>query len=84
MEVRSNRGYIIRTFKESAIYPRILASMGLTKQNAFGCLTDYLFRPTVGSRRFINAFRHLFEMQSVLSIGMQVSIYKHSLPYQVY
>ncbi|KAI8139663.1 hypothetical protein BJV82DRAFT_543928 [Fennellomyces sp. T-0311] len=72
VEVRSNRGYIIRTFKESAIYPKVLASMGLTKQNTFGCLTDYLFRPTVGSRRFINAFRHLFEMRSVLSIGMQI------------
>ncbi|KAI7853717.1 hypothetical protein BDC45DRAFT_441728 [Circinella umbellata] len=72
VEVRSNRGYIIRTFKESAVYPKILAEMGLTKQNTFGCLTDYLFRPTVGSRRFINAYRHLFNMKSVLSIGMQI------------
>ncbi|KAI9277256.1 hypothetical protein BDA99DRAFT_545222 [Phascolomyces articulosus] len=72
VEVRSNRGYIIRTFKESAVYPRILAEMGLTKQNTFGCLTDYLFRPTVGSRRFINAYKHLFDMKSVLSIGLQI------------
>ncbi|KAI9490185.1 hypothetical protein BDB00DRAFT_961212 [Zychaea mexicana] len=72
VEIRSNRGYIIRTFKQSAVYPKVLAKMGLTKQNTFGCLTDYLFRPTVGSRRFINAYRHLFDMKSVLSIGMQI------------
>lgn len=46
--------------------------MGLDKENTFGCLTDYLFRPTIGSRRFINAYRDLFQMESVLSIGMQV------------
>ena len=46
--------------------------MGLDKENTFGCLTDYLFRPTIGSRRFINAYRDLFQMDSVLSIGMQV------------
>ncbi|KAI7882490.1 hypothetical protein K492DRAFT_229934 [Lichtheimia hyalospora FSU 10163] len=72
VEARSNRAYIIRTFKESSIYPETLAKMGLDKENTFGCLTDYLFRPTIGSRRFINAYRDLFQMNSVLSIGMQV------------
>ncbi|KAF7731593.1 hypothetical protein EC973_009357 [Apophysomyces ossiformis] len=74
VEVRSNRAYIVRTFKESSIYPDILAKMGLNKINTFGCLTDYLFRPTIGSRRFINAYKHLFQMESVLSIGMQVGV----------
>lgn len=46
--------------------------MGLNKENTFGCLTDFLFRPTIGSRRFINAYRGLFQMDSILSIGMQV------------
>lgn len=49
--------------------------MGLNKENTFGCLTDFLFRPTIGSRRFINAYRGLFQMESILSIGMQVCIY---------
>ncbi|KAI9319967.1 hypothetical protein BX666DRAFT_2018108 [Dichotomocladium elegans] len=72
VQVRSNRAYIIRTFKESDRYPPILHEMGLTKENAFGCLADYLFRPTIGSRRFINAYRELFQMDSVLSIGLQI------------
>lgn len=59
-------------FEESKLYPAKLAQLGLTKANAHGCLTDFLFRPTLGSRRFINAYRNLFEMDSVLSIGMQV------------
>ncbi|KAI7861871.1 hypothetical protein BDF14DRAFT_1886706 [Spinellus fusiger] len=72
IEVRSNRAYIIRTFQESTVYPRILASMGLTKENTFGCLADYLFHPTIGSRRYLNAYRHMFNMDSVLSIGLQI------------
>ncbi|KAG0164295.1 hypothetical protein DFQ28_005327 [Apophysomyces sp. BC1034] len=72
VEARSNRAYIVRTFKESSVYPKILADMGLDKINTFGCLTDYLFRPTIGSRRFINAYKYLFQMKSVLSIGMQI------------
>jgi hypothetical protein len=46
--------------------------MGLTKENAFKCITNFLFRPTIGSRRFLNAYKRLFEMESVLSIGIQV------------
>ncbi|CDH55753.1 proteophosphoglycan ppg4 [Lichtheimia corymbifera JMRC:FSU:9682] len=72
VEIRSNRGYIVRTFKESSLYPDILSTMGLHKENTFGCLTDFLFRPTIGSRRFINAYRGLFQMDSILSIGMQI------------
>lgn len=41
-------------------------------QNAFGCFADYLFRPTIGSRRFINAYKNLFKMDSILSIGLQI------------
>jgi hypothetical protein len=46
--------------------------MGLTKENTFRCLTNFLFRPTIGSRRFLNAYKNLFSMDSVLSIGVQI------------
>ncbi|KAI8376520.1 uncharacterized protein BYT42DRAFT_498374 [Radiomyces spectabilis] len=72
VEMQSNRGYIVRTFQESDRYPQMLADMGLTKENTFRCLSDYLFRPTVGSRQFIQAYRQLFQMDSVLSIGLQI------------
>ncbi|KAI9024947.1 hypothetical protein CLU79DRAFT_790398 [Phycomyces nitens] len=72
VSMKSNRAYIIRTFQKSSIYPEWLAKVGLTKENAFRCMTDYLFRPTIGSRRFIKAYRNLFDMQSVLSIGLQI------------
>ncbi|KAL0074714.1 hypothetical protein J3Q64DRAFT_1777345 [Phycomyces blakesleeanus] len=72
IEVRSNRGYIVRTFQMSSVYPERLESIGLTKENAFGCLADYMFRPTVGSRRFLNAYKQMFEMNSILSIGLQI------------
>ncbi|KAI9306923.1 hypothetical protein BJ944DRAFT_159010 [Cunninghamella echinulata] len=72
VEVRSNRAYIIRTFDYSTKYPKELQKIGLTKENAFGCLADFLFRPTIGSRRFINFYRELFSLKSVLSIGIQI------------
>ncbi|KAG0174484.1 hypothetical protein DFQ28_008785 [Apophysomyces sp. BC1034] len=72
VEMQSNRAYIIRTFQESSIYPEWLAQVGLTKDNAFRCFTDYLFRPTIGSRRFIDAYKSLFKMETVLSIGLQI------------
>lgn len=46
--------------------------MGLTKENTFRCLTNFLFRPTIGARRFLNAYKNLFAMESVLSIGIQI------------
>ncbi|KAI8991276.1 hypothetical protein BDF20DRAFT_909080 [Mycotypha africana] len=72
VEVRSNRGYIIRTFNQSPKYRKMLNEMGLTKENTFRCLTNFLFQPTTGSRRFLNAYKRLFEMESVLSIGIQI------------
>ncbi|KAI7898120.1 uncharacterized protein BX663DRAFT_525793 [Cokeromyces recurvatus] len=72
VEVRSNRGYIIRTFQLHKAYTKILNDLGLTKSNAFRCLTNFLFRPTIGSRRFLNAYKSLFEMKSILSIGIQI------------
>ncbi|CAO3635511.1 unnamed protein product [Cunninghamella blakesleeana] len=72
VEVKSNRGYIIRTFDYSTLYGEKLEQLGLTKHNGFRCLLDFLFRPTLGSRRFINAYKELFQMKSVLSIGLQI------------
>ncbi|KAI8385809.1 hypothetical protein BD560DRAFT_384425 [Blakeslea trispora] len=72
IETRSNRGYIIRTFQLSQRYRKALNAIGLTKENAFRCITNFLFRPTIGSRRFLNAYKRLFEMKSVLSIGIQI------------
>ncbi|ORX51186.1 hypothetical protein DM01DRAFT_1384444 [Hesseltinella vesiculosa] len=72
VEVHSNRGYIVRTFDQSTRYTEQLQKMGLTKENAFGCLTDFLFRPSVDARRFLNMYRYLFSMKSVLSIGIQI------------
>ncbi|KAG1194490.1 hypothetical protein G6F36_000175 [Rhizopus arrhizus] len=72
VEVRSNRGFIIHTFQLSQKYKKILNNMGLTKENTFRCITDFLFRPTIGSRRFLNAYKKLFEMKSILSIGIQI------------
>lgn len=72
VEVRSNRGYIIHTFESSDIYPTILNKMGLTPENTFGCLTDFLFKPTIGSRRFIDAYKNLFELDSIFSVGIQI------------
>ncbi|KAI9299787.1 hypothetical protein BJ944DRAFT_171877 [Cunninghamella echinulata] len=72
VEVKSNRGYIIRTFDYSTFYGEKLEQLGLTKGNGFRCLLDFLFRPTLGSRRFINAYKELFQMKSVLSIGLQI------------
>ncbi|KAL7320834.1 hypothetical protein PS15m_000681 [Mucor circinelloides] len=72
IEVRSNRGYIIRTFNIHQRYKKLLNQMGLTKENAFRCITNFLFKPTIGSRRFLNAYKKLFEMESILSIGIQV------------
>ncbi|KAI8142183.1 hypothetical protein BJV82DRAFT_615859 [Fennellomyces sp. T-0311] len=72
VEWHSNRAFVIRTFQESSIYPDQLEKVGLTKENAFRCIMDYLFRPTVGARQFINAYKHMFEMESILSIGLQI------------
>lgn len=79
MEVRSNRGYIIRTFQLHEKYRKQLNEMGLTKENAFRCITNYLFRPTIGARRFLNAYKSLFAMESVLSIGIQIRTDDHAL-----
>ncbi|KAI7870039.1 hypothetical protein BDF14DRAFT_1778694 [Spinellus fusiger] len=72
ISMKSNRGYLIRTFQESTRYSEMLNNMGLTKENAFRCFTDFLFRPTIGSRRFIKVYKDLFEMKSVLSIALQI------------
>lgn len=72
VEVRSNRGYILRTFQVSKKLTKKLNAMGLTKENTFRCLTNFLFRPTIGARRFLNAYKKLFAMDSVLSIGIQI------------
>ncbi|KAI8327991.1 hypothetical protein BC941DRAFT_445874 [Chlamydoabsidia padenii] len=72
VEIRSNRAYIVRTFDYSTRYPNKMEKLGLTKENAFGCIADYLFRPTVGARRYINTYRELFSLKSVLSIGIQI------------
>ncbi|CAO3700349.1 unnamed protein product [Rhizopus stolonifer] len=72
VEVRSNRGFIVRTFQISQKYKKILNKMGLTKENTFKCITNFLFRPTIASRRFLNAYKNLFEMESILSIGIQI------------
>lgn len=77
LEWRSNRAFIIRTFQESSIYPSMLEKVGLNKENAFYCLTDFLFRPTFGSRQFISAYKQLFQMNSILSIGLQVRSILH-------
>ncbi|KAI9281529.1 hypothetical protein BY458DRAFT_531462 [Sporodiniella umbellata] len=72
VEVRSNRGFVIRTFQMSREYSQKLNAMGLTKENTFQCLSNFLFRPTPGSRRFLNAYKALFAMESVLSVGIQI------------
>lgn len=79
MEVKSNRGYIIRTFDYSTRYTEQLNEMGLTKTNSFRCILDYLFRPTSGARRFINAYKEFFQMDSVLSIGLQIRTDDHAM-----
>jgi hypothetical protein len=56
-----------------------MKTLGLTKENAFGCIADYLFRPTIGARKYINAYRELFSLKSVLSIGIQVCYAKMRL-----
>lgn len=58
-----------------------MKTLGLTKENAFGCIADYLFRPTIGARRYINAYRELFSLKSVLSIGIQVFYTKMLVEY---
>jgi hypothetical protein len=72
IEAISNRGYVLHTFRNSTIYPQYLRSIGLNEENIFGCFTDFLFRPTIGSRRFIDAYRYLLRLDSVLSIGLQI------------
>ncbi|KAG2173594.1 hypothetical protein INT43_005012 [Umbelopsis isabellina] len=72
VQVRSNRGYIIHTFESSNVYPDILHKMGLNVHNTFGCLTDYLFKPTIGSRRFIDAYKNLLDLESIFSVGIQI------------
>ncbi|CAO3589188.1 unnamed protein product [Absidia cylindrospora] len=61
VEVKSNRGYIIRTFDHSTRYTDQLNDMGMTKTNSFRCILDYLLRPTSGSRQFINAYKEFFK-----------------------
>ncbi|KAI9495968.1 hypothetical protein BDB00DRAFT_953602 [Zychaea mexicana] len=72
VEWHGNRAFVIRTFRESSIYPEKLNQLGLTKENSFRCIMDYLFRPTIGARQFINAYKNMFEMDSILSIGLQI------------
>lgn len=72
VQVRSNRGYIVHTFESSNVYPDILHKMGLNVHNTFGCLTDYLFKPTIGSRRFIDAYKNLLDLESIFSVGIQI------------
>jgi hypothetical protein len=72
VQVRSNRGYIVNVFNHHKGYAQKLNELGLTKENAFKCITNYLFRPTIGARRFLNAYKHAFQMDSILSIGIQI------------
>ncbi|ORX46525.1 hypothetical protein DM01DRAFT_1339532 [Hesseltinella vesiculosa] len=72
VQVQSNRGYVIRTFDYSDHYAPKLEQMGLSKSNHWRCIVDYLFKPKLESRRFINAYKKLFQMDSVLSIGLQI------------
>lgn len=51
--------------------------MGLDKENAFRCIIDFLFRPTAGPRQFIYAYKNMFEMESILSIGLQVCVHSN-------
>ncbi|KAL0078085.1 hypothetical protein J3Q64DRAFT_1767625, partial [Phycomyces blakesleeanus] len=56
-----NASYIeVRSNRMSSVYPERLESIGLTKENAFGCLADYI-------RRFLNAYKQMFEMNSILN-----------------
>ncbi|KAI8068247.1 hypothetical protein BC940DRAFT_299512 [Gongronella butleri] len=72
VEVKSNRGYVIRTFDYSDHYEEKLKKMGLSKTNHWRCIVDYLVHPKLEARRFINAYKQLFQMDSVLSIGLQI------------
>ncbi|KAI9316436.1 hypothetical protein BX666DRAFT_1858904 [Dichotomocladium elegans] len=72
IEWHNNRAFVIRTLEHSARYIDQLAPVGLNKDNAFRCIIDFLFRPKPGPRQFIHAYKAMFQMDSVLSIGLQI------------
>ncbi|RUS32852.1 hypothetical protein BC938DRAFT_474049 [Jimgerdemannia flammicorona] len=74
LRVVSNRAIILHTFARSTVYLPKLTGMGLNPENTFGCLTDFLFRPTLGARQFIDVYKNVFELDTVFTVGIQVRL----------
>ncbi|CAI2163033.1 6013_t:CDS:2 [Funneliformis geosporum] len=67
----TNRGMIIRTF-DSKYYAQPLKDIGLRPHTAFGCIFDYLFRPTPPAMSFITKYTSLFSIHNIYSVGIQI------------
>ena len=67
----TNRGMIIRTF-DSKYYAQPLKEIGLRPHTAFGCIFDYLFRPSTSAMSFITKYTSLFLLENIFSVGIQI------------
>ncbi|CAB4392105.1 unnamed protein product [Rhizophagus irregularis] len=73
IKFHTNRGMIIRTF-DSKYYAQPLKEIGLRPHTAFGCIFDYLFRPSTSTMSFISKYTSLFSLNNIFSVGIQIRI----------
>jgi hypothetical protein len=71
IKFHTNRGMVLRTFS-SRIYAPQLNTMGMRQHTAFGCIIDYLFRPSPPAISFITEYTALFTLPRIFSVGIEI------------
>ncbi|CAG8456345.1 3990_t:CDS:2 [Paraglomus brasilianum] len=71
IKFHTNRGMVLRTFS-SRIYAPQLNIMGLRPHTSFGCILDYLFRPSPPAMSFVAEYAALFTLPRIFSVGIQI------------
>ena len=71
--VRNSRGHIMDLFKEGK-YPKRLKYWGLTRDNMYGCLFDYLFSPGSNLQRDFKAEVEKLTDPDTLKILVQIRV----------
>ena len=72
VKVTGNMG-IINILFDNPLYTKVLYTMGLRPETAFGCAVDFLFAPSTAVRKY---FAHEFQVMSSskLKIGIQIRL----------
>ncbi|CAB4405786.1 unnamed protein product [Rhizophagus irregularis] len=71
IKFHTNRGMIIRTF-DSKYYAQPLKEIGLRPHTAFGCIFDYLFRPSTSTMSFISKNEAVQKLEHVIISGLPI------------